>query len=92
MQHSFIPSLVGVAVSLVAVWFLHGLLMVDSCLGNSGAFDYSTNQCMGSNGEIIKQSLGNIHIVLYCIVIMVVSLLVSKVVRKALSKVQDKSH
>lgn len=88
MQRSFIPSLVGVAVSLVAVWFLHGFLMVDSCLDSSGAFDYSTNQCLDSNGEIIKQSLSNMHIVLYCIVIMVMSLLVSKVVRKVLSKFQ----
>lgn len=89
MQRSFIPSLVGVAVSLVAVWFLHGFLMVDSCLDSSGAFDYSTNQCMADNGNIIEQPLNNTMIVLYCIVIMVVSLLVSKVLRKMVGKVQD---
>ncbi len=82
MQRSFIPSLVGVAVSLVAVWFLHGFLMADGCLDSGGAFDYSTNQCMAGNGNIIEQPLNNTMIVLYCIVIMVVSLLVSKVVRK----------
>ena len=89
MQRSFIPSLVGVAVSLVIVWFLHGFLLADSCLDNGGAFDYSTNLCVGTNGDVIAQPLNNTMIVLYCVVIMVTSLLVTNVIRKALCKFQN---
>lgn len=86
MQHSSIPSLVGVAVSLVVVWFLHGFLMIDNCLDSGGTFDYSTNQCMASDGAIITKALNNSLIVLYCIVIMVLSLLVAKATRKIICK------
>ena len=36
MKNNLLPSLAGVLVSLFAVWWLHGFLLVDRCLDSGG--------------------------------------------------------
>lgn len=54
MKNNLLPSLVGVIVSLITVWWLHGFLLVDRCLDSGGSINHKTNLCMGENGQIIE--------------------------------------
>ncbi|KPH95403.1 hypothetical protein AMS58_06670 [Pseudoalteromonas porphyrae] len=82
MKNNLVPSLVGVLVSLFAVWWLHGFLLVDRCLDSGGAIDHKTNLCMGENEQVIELATSSGMLVIYCIVIMFVSLLTGSLVRK----------
>jgi len=82
MKNTLLPSLVGVLASLFVVWWLHGFLLVDSCLDNGGSFNYETNLCTGGNSQIIELATSSTMLVTYCIVIMVVSLLTASLIRK----------
>ncbi|WP_394192399.1 hypothetical protein [Pseudoalteromonas atlantica] len=82
MKNTLLPSLVGVLASLFVVWWLHGFLLVDSCLDNGGSFNYETNLCTGENSQIIELATSSTMLVTYCIVIMVVSLLTASLIRK----------
>ncbi|WP_135476424.1 hypothetical protein [Pseudoalteromonas sp. KS88] len=82
MKNTLLPSLVGVSASLVVVWWLHGFLLADSCLDNSGTFNYETNLCTGENNQLIELATSSTMLVTYCIVIMVVSLLTASLIRR----------
>lgn len=82
MKNTLLPSLVGVLASLFVVWWLHGFLLVDSCLDNGGSFNYETNLCTGENSQVIELATSSTMLVTYCIVIMVVSLLTASLIRK----------
>ncbi|WP_152996211.1 hypothetical protein [Pseudoalteromonas sp. H105] len=82
MKNTLLPSLVGVLASLFVVWWLHGFLLVDSCLDNSGTFNYETNLCMDENSQLIELTTSSAMLVTYCIVIMLVSLLTASLIRK----------
>ncbi|MCQ8878984.1 hypothetical protein NQT69_13310 [Pseudoalteromonas shioyasakiensis] len=82
MKNNLLPSLVGVIVSLIAVWWLHGFLLVDRCLDSGGAIDHKTNLCMGENNQIIELATSSGTLAIYCVVIMGVSLLTGSFIRK----------
>ncbi|MFY8328597.1 hypothetical protein [Pseudoalteromonas sp. ZZD1] len=86
MKNNLLPSLVGVIVSLIAVWWLHGFLLVDRCLDSGGAIDHKTNLCMGEKNQIIELATSSGTLAIYCIAIMIVSLVSGSLIRKLLKR------
>ena len=84
MKNNLLPSLAGVLVSLFVVWWLHGFLLVDRCLDSGGAINHKTNLCVGANEQIIELATSSTMLVIYCVVIMAVSLLTGRLLRKLL--------
>ncbi|BDF93257.1 MULTISPECIES: hypothetical protein [Pseudoalteromonas] len=82
MKNNLLPSLAGVLASLFAVWWLHGFLMADQCLDAGGAIDYETNLCLSKNDQVIELATSSSMLVIYCLVIMIVSLITSSLIRK----------
>lgn len=86
MKNNLLPSLIGVIVSLFAVWWLHGYLLADRCLDAGGTIDYETNLCMAQSNQIIALTTSPLMLVTYCIVIMSVSLVVSSITSKLIKR------
>ena len=82
MKNNLLPSLAGVLVSLFVVWWLHGFLLADRCLDAGGAIDYETNLCMSKSGHVIELATSSAMLVIYCVVIMTLSLSVSVLLKK----------
>ncbi|MBB1293274.1 hypothetical protein H5200_09585 [Pseudoalteromonas sp. SG43-7] len=82
MKNNLLPSLAGVLVSLFAVWWLHGFLLVDRCLDSGGAINHKTNLCVGANEQIIELATPSGMLVIYGVVIMALSLSVSVLLKK----------
>ena len=83
MNRTSIPTLIGVFTSLLVIWALHTLIVVDDCVDNSGFFEYSTGKCLLENGQLYESTLGTMVVALYFIVGFTVSFWVSNFIRKA---------
>ena len=86
MNRTSIPTLVGVFTSLLAIWLLHNILVVDDCTRQNGEFNYNTSQCILGDGEIYQHAMANAIIVLYFFVGFIVSFIVSTLIKKCLIK------
>jgi hypothetical protein len=84
MNRTLLPTLVGVLTSLFVIWLLHTFLVVDDCLENGGAFDYSSAKCLLESGEVYASGIENVALALYFFVGFGVSFLVSTLIRKLL--------
>lgn len=82
MNRTSIPTLVGVFVSLLAIWALHTFIEVDDCLEHGGSFQYNVGKCLLENGQVYDSDLATMALVLYFFVGFIVSFLVSNLVRK----------
>ena len=81
MKHTSIPTLVGAFISLLIIWALHTLLIVDDCVEQGGDFQYNYGTCQLENGQLYQSDLVIMALILYCIIALSVSLLVSKIIR-----------
>ena len=82
MKNNLLPSLAGVLVSLFVVWWLHGFLLADRCLDAGGAINFETNLCMSKSEHVIELATSSTMLVIYCVVIMTLSLLISRLISK----------
>lgn len=82
MKKSSFPQFVGVIVSLLVIFLINDLTLVDDCINQGGNFDYQTGKCLLSNDEVYTSSYSKYLIALYFFVGLVVALLVTKLTRK----------
>lgn len=86
MNKTSIPTLIGVFTSLLAIWLLHTVLVVNDCLAQGGVFTYELSKCMLENGQTYEPPFANYLIALYFIVGFTVSFLVSILIKKLINK------
>lgn len=82
MNRTLLPTLIGVFISLLAIWALHNFLVVDDCLDQGGSFDYATAKCLLENGQAYDAKLQSVALIIYCVVGFGVSFIVSSLIRK----------
>lgn len=82
MNRTLLPTLIGVFISLLAIWALHTFLIVDDCLDQGGSFDYATAKCLLENGQIYDAKLQSVALIIYCVVGFGVSFIISSLIRK----------
>lgn len=86
MNRTSLPTLIGVFSSLLVIWVLHNILIVDDCASHGGEYTYETSQCMLAHGELYESALTNVIIILYFFVGFAVSFLVSTLIKKVMTK------
>lgn len=82
MKKSSLPQFIGVITSLLVIWLINDLTLVDDCINQGGSFDYQTGKCLLGNGEVYTTSYSKYLIALYFFIGLIVALLVTKVTRK----------
>jgi len=82
MNRNSIPTLLGVFISLFAIWALHIFLVVDDCADQGGSFNNDIGKCILENGQYYESSVATIAIVLYFVVGFAVAFAVSTLIRK----------
>ncbi|TYK66882.1 hypothetical protein [Colwellia echini] len=85
MNKTALPTLIGAFTSLLAIWVLHTLLMVNDCVDQGGKFEHSTGKCLLENGQIYDSGIAEYALALYFVVGFSVSFFVAKLVRKLLN-------
>ncbi len=81
MNKTSVPTLIGVFCSLLTIWLLHTLFVVNDCLDHSGVYDYKVGKCLLENGQTYEGSFASFALVVYVIVGFVISLTVAKLIR-----------
>lgn len=84
MNKAVIPTLIGALTSLLTIWLIHTLLIVNDCSDKGGTFEYATAECLLENGEIFKPSIEEYMLALYFVIGFGVSFFVSNILRKYL--------
>jgi hypothetical protein len=84
MNKSAIAKFIGVFVSLLVIWVINDLLLIQPCLDEGGIFQYEKGQCLLENGRLYNKVLEMPLVVLYVVIGFGVSYLVSKLIRKYL--------
>jgi hypothetical protein len=84
MNKSAIAKFIGVFVSLLVIWVINDLLLIQPCLNEGGVFQYEKGQCLLENGNIFTTGLEMPLVILYVFIGFGVSYLVSKLIRKYL--------
>ena len=84
MNKSAIAKFIGVFVSLLVIWVINDLLLIQPCLNEGGVFQYEKGQCLLENGNIFTTGLEMPLVILYVFIGFGVSYLVSNLIRKYL--------
>ncbi|WP_426359630.1 hypothetical protein ACPUVO_05230 [Pseudocolwellia sp. HL-MZ19] len=82
MNKSAIAKFIGVFVSLLVIWVINDLLLIQPCLNEGGVFQYEKGQCLLENGNIFTTGFEMPLVILYVFIGFGVSYLVSKLIRK----------
>ncbi len=59
MNKSAIAKFIGVFVSLLVIWVINDLLLIQPCLDEGGVFQYEKGQCLLENGSIYHNGFGD---------------------------------
>ncbi len=84
MYRNLLPPFIGVFTSLIVLWQLHKLMLVDNCLDYGGFYQYDTGKCLIENNNVLELNLTAPLLVFYFIVGLIVSLVVATLVCKSL--------
>ena len=84
MNKSAIAKFIGVFVSLLVIWVINDLLLIQPCVNEGGVFQYEKGQCLLEDGNIFTTGLEMPLVILYVFIGFGVSYLVSKLIRKYL--------
>ena len=84
MNKSAIAKFIGVFVSLLVIWVINDLLLIQPCVNEGGVFQYEKGQCLLEDGKIFTTGLEMPLVILYVFIGFGVSYLVSNLIRKYL--------
>ena len=82
MNRNLFPPFIGVFCSFFVLWKLYGFMLIDNCLDHSGTYESSTGKCFIENGNVLELNFTAPLLILYFFVGLIVSLVISVLVRK----------
>lgn len=82
MKIKSLPLFIGVITSLIIIGILNKLIIENDCVQHGGMMEYKSGKCLLEDGSVFQSSLTEIMLVIYFVIALVVSLWVSKLLRK----------
>ena len=82
MNKSAIAKFIGVFVSLLVIWVINDLLLIQPCVNEGGVFQYEKGQCLLEDGNIFTTGFEMPLVVLYVVIGFGVSYFVSHIFNK----------
>ncbi|MDO7085998.1 hypothetical protein WNY51_10515 [Pseudocolwellia sp. AS88] len=86
MNKSAIAKFIGVFVSLLVIWVINDLLLIQPCVNEGGVFQYEKGQCLLEDGNIFTTGFEMPLVVLYVVIGFGVSYFVSRIFNKIFAK------
>ncbi|WP_441002967.1 hypothetical protein [Pseudocolwellia agarivorans] len=86
MNKSALAKFIGVFVSLLVIWVINDLLLIQPCLDEGGIFQYEKGQCLLENGSLYTTGFEMPLVVLYVVIGFGVSYFVSRIFNKIFAK------
>lgn len=84
MNKSVLAKFIGVFVSLLVIWKINDVLLIDACVEQGGKFQYKQGKCLLEDGSIYSTGFEMPLVFLYVVIGFGVSYFVSKGLQKIL--------
>ena len=90
MNKSVLAKFAGVFVSLLVIWKINDIFLIDPCIEQGGKFQYEKGKCLLENGSIYSTGFEVPLVFLYVVVGFGVSYIVSKGLQNLFNKIGNK--
>jgi len=86
MNKNVLAKFMGVFVSLLVIWKVNGVLLIEACVEQGGQFQYEKGKCLLEDGNIYSTGLEVPLVFVYVVIGIGVSYFVSKGIQKIFNK------